>query len=394
VPGDLRRRVLEALHFEEPSPVRVAEIRAALAATGADAMIYLVPGHAVVVPVTGEVETLALPTLTADRASLVGRYAQAGGGGRDAGPIDDRPPGPELAQLCDWAWGAAVGPLLDYAGRWRLRRPPQLVLVAMGVLAAVPWHAASYRDSSGLHYAVEHAVFSYTVSARTLCDGAKFPARAVRSTLVVGDPEGNLPYAGLEAQAISRAFYPHGSYLGSPAGTGTPQQVLDWIAETAPGPSLLHLACHGRADPEHPTETHLRLAGGTLTARRLLDASRTAELEIERVFLAACTTGMTGTDYDEAFSLSTAFLAAGARTVFGSLWPVPDAETSLLMFLVHYHLNTGECSPADALHRAQLWMLDPGRLAPPGLPPELVGHSTGATAADPLSWAAFTHQGR
>jgi CHAT domain-containing protein len=126
----------------------------------------------------------------------------------------------------------------------------------------------------------------------------------------------------------------------------------------------------------------------------LLEESRLAELAIERVFLAACTTGVAGAHHDEAFSLSTAFLAAGARTVFGSLWAVPDAETSLLMYLVHHFLATESCDPVDALHRAQLWMLDPARRPPPGMPMELARHAAGDTVAAPASWAAFTHYGR
>jgi CHAT domain-containing protein len=103
---------------------------------------------------------------------------------------------------------------------------------------------------------------------------------------------------------------------------------------------------------------------------------------------------MTGADPDEAFSLSTAFLVAGARTVYGSLWPVPDTATSLLMYVVHHHLTVDGRAPADALHQAQLWMLDPGRTPPPGMPDDLAAHCSGSDLGDPVSWAAFTHMGR
>lgn len=112
------------------------------------------------------------------------------------------------------------------------------------------------------------------------------------------------------------------------------------------------------------------------------------------MFLAGCSTGAAGRQHDEAFSLATAFLAAGARTAFGTLWKVPDAETSVLMFLVHHHLNTGGCTPAEALRRAQLWMLDTRREPPGAMPAELRGHVIGPALAAPASWAAFTHQGR
>jgi len=258
----------------------------------------------------------------------------------------------------------------------------------------VPWHAAFRLDGQVRRYAVEHAVISYAISGRAFTETAREPARDVKSVLVVGDPTGDLPFAGVEARAIRQAFYPGGLFLGRAERSGTPEQVLDWIAAAAPGPSLLHLACHGQADPAHPADACLRLAGGTLTARRLLEASRTAELEIERVFLAACATGSTGAQHDEAFSLATAFLSAGARTVFGSLWRVPDTETSLLMFLVHHYLNAGGRTPAEALNQAQRWMLDPLRKPPAEMPPELLRHCDSPRLAEPRSWAAFTHQGR
>lgn len=112
------------------------------------------------------------------------------------------------------------------------------------------------------------------------------------------------------------------------------------------------------------------------------------------MFLAACGTGVSGVDYDEAFSLATAFLAAGAHTVFGSLWTVPDAETSPLMFLVHHYLNVESSAPADALHRAQLWMLDPDRRPPSTMAPALVAQCRREAVSHPVSWAAFIHVGR
>ena len=389
VPDDLRTRVLRALDLRSPAPASVDDIRAGLVAAGADALVYLVPsseeqpGAAVVVPAAGEPELLVLPGLITVGGST---FARGAASVRDAGPVH-RPadtPGSGPDDLCRWAWSAAMGPLLARPGRRRL------VLVPIGPLSSVPWHAAFHTDGDRRHYAVEQAAISYAVSGRAFVESAREPARPVREVLIVGDPTGDLPFAGIEARAIGAAFYPEAKFLGHTAHSGTPEQVLDWIAAAAPGPSLLHLACHGRADPVRPADAGLRLAGGELAARQLLDASRTAELEIERVFLAACATGLPGETYDEAFSLTTAFLAAGARTAFGSLWPVPDQETSVLMFLVHHYLNADGCAPADALHRAQLWMLDPDRVPPPGLPPEL----TPSGIADPRSWAAFTHHGR
>jgi CHAT domain-containing protein len=246
---------------------------------------------------------------------------------------------------------------------------------------------------------VHDVVVSYNVSARMLRAAAAHPVGAAstapRSVLVVGDPGGDLRYAGIEARAVHRRFYPDGAYYGNGAQhPGTPEEVLAWIAGAGPGPTLLSFACHGWADPGSPADTHLVLAGGTLAVRRILETSRLAALDIDRVFLAACATNAGGDDHDEACSLAAAFLTAGTHTAYGSLWPVPDRATSVLMYMVHHHLEVDGCTPADALHRAQLWMLDPQRRTPDGMPTELRDGCTDHAIADPSSWAAFTHMGR
>lgn len=412
VPDDLRAQVLAALSAGDPqrdgpfSAVSTDEVRSALTALGADALVYLVPesaaqpGMAVVVPAHGRVSPIVLPDLRVDPGTPVGRYVTAGGRDREIGPVASStgpvadPSGTSIDDVCRWAWSAAIGPLLAHTWPRSTAGPVRLVLVPVGMLALVPWHGAFRMDGGRRHYAIEDAVFSYTISARVLCATARFPIRPIRSALVVGDPTGDLPYAGAEARAIRDRFHPDATYLGTPAGTGTAEEVLAWAANAGPGGSLLHLACHGRIDPAAPLQGHLVLADGPLTVQRLLTASRLAGLTIDQLFLAACSTSLASGAYDEVINLAAAFLAAGASTVFGSLWVVPDAETSLLMYLVHHHLTVDRCDPADALRRAQLWMLDPQRQPPAGMPAELADRSSDRKATGLAAWAGFIHLGR
>ena len=412
LPDELRLRVLRALGTDEVvgfDTVTPTGIRVALAELGADALVYLLPGTdgggvdpagaAVVVPAIGDVVVLRLPRLRDAPESAIARYVRAHARARDLEPEVPQRPGGRLDELCEWAWHAAMG---DVLARVRGARPgarPRLVLVPTGALGLVPWHAARIRDGGGWRYAVAEAVFSYAPSARLLCAGAGHRPVGIRSALIVGDPGGDLSSAGIEARSIHREFYPDGTYFGQPAEVarraGTPGDVLDWIDAAAPGPSLLHFACHGAIDPRNPTDAHLVLAGGArLSAGALLERSRSVALQIEQVFLAACTTGVTADIHDEALSLATAFLAAGARTVFGSLWRVPDEDTSVLMFMVHQFLRVDGCQPVDALHRAQLWMLDAGRPLPDGMPESLRRRCDRGRVFEPVSWAGFTHLGR
>ncbi|MEU6916203.1 CHAT domain-containing protein [Streptomyces olindensis] len=414
----LRRRVLEALAgsprhqalLDVPSP---ADIGAALRALGATALVYLVPGDgavpgllgrrsgsgaAVVVAADGTTRSLDLPHLTLDAPPLTA-YRATGAPGRDAGgpPVAEPPPAPApdpgasrqaLEQLCAWAGTAVMRPLLDHLPRG-FGRVPSLVLVPMGDLGVVPWHAARVpgrRRSRG--YACEEANISYTPSARLLCEVAARPAAGTRQTLVVGNPTRDLHHAGEEAEAVHRVFHPDGDLLGP--GTATPAAVTDWLRRQRGG--LLHLACHGVVRQGERHSAYLALSGGRLAAEELTEGA-TRYRGLDLVVLAACRTNVSGHGYDEAYSLSTAFLVAGARAVIGSLWPVPDEATSLLMYMTHHFMSQEGLPPGQALRSAQSWMLNDRRAAPPGMPDRLRARVGDIRGDDLTAWAGFTHLG-
>ncbi|MEV5866471.1 CHAT domain-containing protein [Streptomyces tendae] len=439
VPSALRRRVLAALtggdllHDRLLEPPAPDEIAAALRSLRKDALVYLVPagddtpGTAVVVTTAGAVHSVPLPTLTEDAAPLreyVGapvpgavRVGEPGPGGRDLGPVPGWAPAtaepgtPSLRQrldrLCGWAWYAGMRPLLDVFAT-RTGRAPRLVFVPMGTLGLVPWHAAWELEPDGRrHYALHEAEISYAASARLLCDVADRPETAHSgAALVVGNPTGDLGWAGAEADAVQRAFYPRGRFLGrreggATDGPGTPQEVLAWLNGTGPDDAdhaveggVLHLACHATVAPTTGRSAHLSLYGGELSAEELTDAVGGGRGRLGLVLLAACRSNVSGRGHNEAYSLATSFLVAGARSVVGSLWPVPDDATSVLMFLTHHFLRTEDEPPAKALRRAQLWMLDPGRELPPGLPARLAERARHIDPDDLSAWAGFTHLGQ
>ncbi|MET8683787.1 CHAT domain-containing protein [Streptomyces sp. NPDC004732] len=437
VPSALRRRVLAALAGVEEAqdrlldPPTVEEVAGALRTLRKDALVYLVPasdgvgGTAVVITSGGEVHAVPMPRLTEDAAPLRD-YRSEPGAARDRVPVpgDDRDLGPvppadghggsrtsspreQVDRLCGWAWYAGVKPLFDaFAAPAGPGRIPRLVLVPMGTLGLVPWHAAWCPGADGRRrYALREAEISYAASARLLCDvAARPPVTLGGAALVVGDPTGDLHYAGEEADAVQRVFYPHGRFLGRRAGgadgPGTPQEVVDWLAagarEDAGGDGgVLHLACHAAVAKGGRSSAYLSLHGGELSAEDLTEAvggGRGGRLGL--VLLAACRSHVSGRGYNEAYSLATAFLVAGARSVIGSLWPVPDDATSVLMFLTHYFLRAEGLPPAKALRRAQLCMLDPARDLPADLPAPLAGRARRIDPDDLVAWAGFTHLGQ
>ncbi|MET7426019.1 CHAT domain-containing protein [Dactylosporangium sp. NPDC005555] len=422
LPEEVRREILGVLTadgasaqlLEAPS---IDDIREALATLDADALVYLMPadppqpGFAIIVPVAGRVAYCALPNLSITEEMAVEQFFAAISV-RDFEPAA-APPGASLAdsvaKICGWAWHAAIGPLYEryLAGiHPDGDRPPRVVLVPTGELARIPWQAAQRPDGT---YAVQLLALSQAVSARLLCRTARLaPVPPSPVGLVVGDPDPgvkglDLPAARIEAFAIHRDFYWGGRYLGRrpdsrPGPAGTAEEVRAWIRGTGPAAgTTLHLACHGfvGADPRSAT-SYLLLAGGErLAADELVELlAAVPERAIGLVVLAACRTGQAMSGYDEAYSLGTAFLAGGVRSVLSTQWSIPDAATSALMFMFHHYLMTERCPARDALRQAQLWMLDPRRRIPDRMPEQLREQLITSELGDVIAWAGFVHWGQ
>jgi tetratricopeptide (TPR) repeat protein len=422
VPDDLRARVFAALAGSAVeqrllAPPSLPDLAAALGETGADAIVYLLgatderPGCAVIVPAVdladaARPEEIQLPLVRGDADAVVQTYAGAYAEMEtDPGRFRQA-----LGDLCDWAWHAVMGPILDLARSWSLGRPPRLVLIPAGILSLVPWHAARppSAGSGAVRFAISEAVISYAASGRQLLDVARrFPLPLTASpVIVVADPTQALPGAPLEARAIFERCYPAGRYLGwtepgwdrPPDGPGTPGEVLGQLpAIGSSGASMLHLGCHGMVVGSAPGRSHLVLAEHEeLRVDAILQQARGRPVTAAGglVTLAACGSDLAIGEYEEALTPATAFLAAGAVTVVGARWQLLDAATSLLMFMFHHYLTGHSQPPRDALRLAQLWMLDRGRKAPPEMPVELARHASRATWADLTVWAGFVHQGR
>ncbi|WP_240203328.1 CHAT domain-containing protein [Streptomyces actuosus] len=452
VPDGLRRQVLEALAgstaerrlVSAPNAGRVGQ---ALRRLGRDALVYLVPGehaeaggysggraatgHAVVVGATGVVEALALPGLVVSADSPLGAYDRAAEAFRSAARADDRPaPGdPEvmhtnherrlarlerqwrdaLDALCSWAGEVAMGPVLS-ASRSRLRRTPRLVLAPVGALGAVPWHAARCADGpAGAAYACQRAVLQYCATARQLMEVADRPRARIGagSVAVVADPQGSwrmhreaaLVGSMYEGTRVVGGLGTHAPADAPPPLPPVPESLHGLLPGQARTPAaLLHVNCHADTGSS-PADSVLRLgAGHSVTVADVLAgaADRAPGTPGGTVVLANCTSDLTVSDHDEALTLATAFLSAGATAVIGSRWDVADdPRTTALMLVLHHRLRTGE--PAgEALRAAQLWMLDPHRTVPDELEAYIdVFTEAERRGPDELEvWSAFAHHGQ
>ncbi|MEU9117225.1 CHAT domain-containing protein [Streptomyces sp. NPDC048483] len=455
LPSTLRRRALEALGYRQHGAHRqlfttptVDELRAGVADADADALVYLLPGRgedpgaAVVLGPDVGTGVLALPEMTGAAVRPLETYLDAAAArsqlppdaGADEREVAERAWEDALSGLCDWAWKAAMGPVL-YGVAERLaanpdRRtdrpgPPRIVLVPCGNLGVVPWHAARLPEGARQRYLCQIMVTTYAASGgqflRTL-GRERMPAGS--AAVLVADPRMDLTRAEQEVTALHQGCYPEARLYGEfyeppvePRGLGTPDELLALFSDAPDRErvSLLHVASHGSAGTR-PTVSALHLGFpdeteslppenggpgatpdlGMLTVTRLLDrqpGGGAADRSGPLVVLSACETDLSTRDHDEAMTLTTAFLARGARDVVGSRWTTDDGGSALMMAVFHHAMAAGGLTPADALRAAQLWMLDPDRKAPPTLTGELLRDKDRPGLDRPAVWAAFIHQG-
>jgi CHAT domain-containing protein len=180
--------------------------------------------------------------------------------------------------------------------------------------------------------------------------------------LLVGDPDGSLPGARAEVEAL-RSRWPDASALVGP------QATFDAVRARLEGRSVVHFATHGRIDTVEPARSYLVLAGpeGRLGYGDIPGlAPHLAATRL--VVLSACESGRPVlAEQDGVVSiqgLASQFRRAGVETLVASLWRVDDEGTRGLMLSFYAALADG-ADVAEALARAQRASLaDPNRRSP------------------------------
>ena len=261
-----------------------------------------------------------------------------------------------------------IGPLHE---ELRQRGESRVVFIAGGLLGVLPLHAAAWEDADGaLRYLVEEVEVSYAPSIAILrrCLDRRRPRV---DAALVASVSGNQPsrggYAGWEANRIAsllrtRLDVANVRWFGEPeyVTRGLCETVAEpkVLLETLPQQTLCHLTCHGKWDAEEYLDSGLQLVGEQpLTLRQLLREARLSRTHF--VALSACESSLglqRDLSVEEYLGLPIGFLAAGARSVVGSLWAVPEFPSSFLMVRLYHHLLDG-VSLSEALQQAQQWII-------------------------------------
>lgn len=237
-----------------------------------------------------------------------------------------------------------------------------LTIVPYGMLHGLPFHALY----DGSQFLIERFQVSYLPASSLLSSKDHQKASSLttsnKAPLVLGYAgNGNAHRTLDEANMLSQMLEGE-CYLEQDA------TIAHLIAE-ASGRPLIHIATHGRARLDAPHFSSVLLADGQFNA---IDAFQLDVKECQLVTLSGCETGksLIGGG-DEQLGLGRAFLAAGAKSLVMSLWPVEDEATNILMQCFYQGLLRGE-TKAEALRNAQCSLLQQSSLY-----------------AHPYFWAAF-----
>lgn len=221
-----------------------------------------------------------------------------------------------------------------------------LIIIPHQTLHYLPF-AALWNDKTE-RYLLEEYTITYAPSASALQFMGMHYNANLSHALVLGNPDGSLPNAELEAAAVAQSFGTE-PLLGQQATESQLWQQADAV-------DVLHLAAHGVYNPFNPFFSRLELARDDLTdgyweVHEIL-ALNLAGAPL--VVLSACETAVGEQNRgDEIVSMTRSFLYAGASSVVSSLWQIDDHASAELMTAFYRSLRTG-MTTAEALRAAQL----------------------------------------
>lgn len=252
--------------------------------------------------------------------------------------------GPELWRI--------VGGRLDANLKKRAIRPgKRLVWLPSGWLGTVPLGLA--QDPASKRRLADDYEIVYAPSLEALDEALRHSTLPPVFTLAaIINPTGDLPGTEKEGSIVASHFS-EGARTLLKGEAANPDAVLAALK----GRTHWHFASHGTFSWSDPRQSALVMHELVrLSVGRLLETDGLGRPRL--VVLSACETGLIdiASNPDEFVGLPGAFIALGATGVLGTLWPVSDAATALLIAKFYeLHIDT-RLAPPTALSRAQAWL--------------------------------------
>lgn len=236
--------------------------------------------------------------------------------------------------------------LIPAAAQQRLNSAHRLLIVPAEQLHQVAWGALRVGET----WLAKQAVIQQVPALAIWSMLADHPASASRHALLLGcslfhNGQPALPAIGAELDQVAAAWGgPHTRWQDAKATRAALLERSDsGVLQTD---ALLHMATHASLVPEHAQRAHIAFWDDDMW----LDEIATLHLGGALVTISACEgAGASSLPGNEVLSLSWAFLAAGARAVLASLWPISDQVTPGFMHDFYTALsNSGDAAQALA----------------------------------------------
>ncbi|MBL7942378.1 MAG: CHAT domain-containing protein, partial [Flavobacteriales bacterium] len=260
-----------------------------------------------------------------------------------------------LDKTCQWLWNNVlekVIPTLEMS----CSRGSKIMIVPCGLFSLLPIHAAWIADTrmlTGRRFAQDHFKFGYAPSAVLLLNRKNMVnAPHSESLLVVENPAGDLKYSS-EAARTAMSFFDEALHLsGQSADRST-------IKSNFHKYTTMYFFTHSAIHPERPFESGILLAANQwLTLKDIYSEAPIRNTRL--VILAACETGLPADRslLEQTVSLPSVLLRVGIPGIVGTLWPVPEASTAVLLTIFFELWRTMGYSPQAALAEAQRILRD------------------------------------
>jgi CHAT domain-containing protein/tetratricopeptide (TPR) repeat protein len=250
-------------------------------------------------------------------------------------------------QLYDWL----IRPIRSQLEAKKIKT---LVFIPDGGLRNIPMGVL--RDRSQNQYLIQQYSIALTPGLQLLGSHPIPPGRLQALGGGLTSPRGGysaLPNVATELQQVLSTLPKSRMLLNEQF---THQGVQNNIRSNAA--PIVHLATHGQFSSQLDN-TFILTWDGRLNVNELTSLLQSRDLQkstLELLILSACETA--AGDSRASLGLAGFAVRAGARSTIGTLWQVNDASSSLLMSQFYNELAHSQVTKAEALRRAQLYLLD------------------------------------
>ena len=220
----------------------------------------------------------------------------------------------------------------------------RLIIVPDGPLFFLPF--SSLIDEHGCYLSERYSIL-ITPSLHSLKASMEKPhGPSLGFALFVGNPTSDLPMAAEEVECLANLFeaIPILEHRAR-------KQVLLKLLDKA---SIIHIAAHGKPNSGEIMLASSHSQGSSTSISSLLTQQDVTNILVKArlVVLSCCHTGQGKVTSEGVIGITRAFLAAGARSVLATLWPINDSATKKFMEKFYEELCQ-ETSVCEALRRTK-----------------------------------------